>query len=211
MHSTDRSSRLAGIRRGRGAIVLGLVLAAAVLASSSFTGAAASQGTTMGRASAAYTTRHVAARVLTPQAGERTSSGFNIDISLRAKDATGNDQLAGYASQFVDPDSAAFGPGASDAAPGLVVTLSTTPTIAGTPLVGPRTNLAGVFQINGVTKLSGLTRTWNDWQVTSPGFFGEHTSATLTVYAVAGTAPDVVPVGGLTSISNVVTRTFQIA
>src|SRR5262245_18766247 len=73
-----------------------------------------------------------------------------------------------------------FHPGASASAPGLVVTLPTTSTKAGTPLVGPATNLAGVLRINGVTSARGLTRTWNDWHVTSPGFFGQNTDATLT-------------------------------
>jgi hypothetical protein len=82
--------------------------------------------------------------------------------------------------------------------------------VAGTPLVGPRTNLAGVFQINSVTRSHGLRQTWNDWQVTSPGFFGMNKSATLTVYAVQGNAPDAVPAGGLQPISNVVHQTFAI-
>jgi hypothetical protein len=211
MRSTDHGSRpSSGNRRVRRTAILGLVVAAGITALSSLSMAAASQSAMTSGASASYVTRHVAARVLTPQPGERTSGAFNIDVSLRAKDATGNDQLSGYASKFIDPDSAAFGPGASDVAPGLVVTLSTTPSIPNTPLVGPQTNLAGVFQINDVTRLNGLKRTHNDWQVTSAGFFGQHTAAVLTVYAVAGQAPDVIPSGGLTPISNVVTETFQI-
>jgi hypothetical protein len=75
------------------------------------------------------------------------------------------------------------------AAAGLVVLLSTTPTIAGTPLQGANTNLAGVFQINDVTRVKGLKRTFNSWIVTVPGFFGKGEQATLTVYAVNGTAP----------------------
>ena len=58
--------------------------------------------------------------------------------------------LSRYKPAFIDPNSAAFHPGANAAAPGLVVLLSTTPTIAGTPLHGANTNLAGVFQINDV-------------------------------------------------------------
>jgi len=154
--------------------------------------------------------------VLTPSAGERVRSGFNVSISLQARNAQGNNLLAGYATRFVDPTgpdgkgNPGFHPGASASAPGLVVTLSTTPTVAGTPLVGPRTNLAGVFQINSVTRSNGLRQTWNDWQVTSPGFFGMNKSATLTVYAVQGNAPDAVPPGGLHPISNVVHQTFAI-
>jgi hypothetical protein len=52
------------------------------------------------------------------------------------------------------------------------VLLSTTPTIAGTPLHGPNTNLAGVFQINDVAKVRGRMRAFKGWIVTVPGFFG---------------------------------------
>ncbi|HEX6714883.1 MAG TPA: hypothetical protein VF066_15940 [Thermoleophilaceae bacterium] len=160
--------------------------------------------------------RPIRALVLTPTAGDRTGSGFSVDVSLQARNAKGNRRLSGYTSLFNDPTgpdgqpNPAFHPGASSAAPGLVVTLSTTPAVDGTPLVGPRTNLAGVFQLNSVTRLRGLTQTWNDWQVTSPGFFGKNTSSTLTVYAVRGKAPDAVPAGGLKPISNVVRQTFRI-
>jgi hypothetical protein len=44
------------------------------------------------------------------------------------------------------------------------VLLSTTPTIAGTPLHGPNTNLAGVFQINDVAKVRGRMRAFNPSQ-----------------------------------------------
>ena len=158
----------------------------------------------------------VKATVLTPTAGEKTASGFNVAVSLQAQNTRGNNLLSGYTTQFVDPTgpdgkgNPAFHPGSSMAAPGLVVTLSTTPTVDGTPLVGPRTNLAGVFQINGATRVNGLRRTLNDWQVASPGFFGKNKSATLTVYAVRGQAPDAVPAGGLDPVSNVVRQTFQI-
>jgi hypothetical protein len=160
--------------------------------------------------------RPVRAMVLTPTAGERTRSGFNVEISLQAQNSRGNSLLSDYETLFVDPTGKGgmgnpdFHPGASQAAPGLVVTLSTTPAVKDTPLVGPSTNLAGVFQVNAVTRSNGLRRTWNDWQVTSPGFFGQNKNATLTVYAVEGTAPDAVPAGGLRPISNVVRQTFRI-
>jgi hypothetical protein len=158
----------------------------------------------------------VRASVITPSPGDTTGNDFNVDVSLQAKNALGNALLADYTNGFLDPTgpdgqgNPAFHPGHSAFAPGLVVTLSTTPSIPGTPLVGPSTNLAGVFQINSVTQNHGLASTWNDWQVSSPGFFGTNVSATLTVYAVQGTAPDAVPAGGLQPISNVVQETYQI-
>jgi hypothetical protein len=154
--------------------------------------------------------------VLTPKAADNASPAFNVDLQLSARNSAGNALLRNYATAFVDPTgpdghgNPAFHPGASAAAPGLVVTLSTTPNLPGTPLAGPRTNLAGVFQINTVSRANGLLRVANDWQVGSPGFFGRDKQAKLTVYAVRGTAPDVVPAGGLEPVSNVVHRTFHI-
>ena len=192
------------------ALAAAAVLAGAALAMSGSAGASSAAT----RQSAAH--HPVTALVETPAPGERVASGFSFNVELDANNARGNRLLSGYKTQFVDPTgpdgnpNPAFHPGASTAAPGLVVTLSTTPRIAGTPLVGPRTNLANVFQINSVTRADGFINTWNDWQVTSPGFFGKHTSATLTVYAVRGKAPDAVPHGGLRPISNVVKQTFRI-
>ena len=51
---------------------------------------------------------------------------------------------------------------------------------------------------------------WGVGDVGSPGFFGEHTKSVLTVYAVAGKAPNAVPAGGLQPVSNVVRETFHI-
>jgi len=212
MQSILRSekTRTGGRRRRAFAVALATM---AILGVSVVTGVAAA---ITGSAAARASSEPVSVQVLTPHAGERTSSGFNVSIALQAQNARGNRLLSDYRSQFVDPTgpdgqgNPAFLPGASEVAPGLVVTLSTTPSVDGTPLVGPSTNLAGVFQINAVTSIDGMIRSLNDWQVSSPGFFGSHMSATLTVYAVRGTAPDAVPAGGLDPISNVVHRTFRI-
>ena len=83
-------------------------------------------------------------------------------------------------------------------------------TKAGTPLQGANTNLAGVFELNTVAKSHGLMQTWNDWQVTSPGFFGTG-RVTLTAYAVAGTAPALIDHPGQGAISNIVRLPFTIA
>jgi predicted lipoprotein with Yx(FWY)xxD motif len=150
--------------------------------------------------------------VISPQAGDNAGSGgtFTVDLSLQARNAQANALLSGYKPAFIDPNSAAFHPGTNAAAPGLVVLLSTTPTIAGTPLHGAMTNLAGVFQINDVARLSGLRHTFHSWIVTSPGFFGKNVRATLTAYAVSGTAP-AVATGNEKPISNVVRESFTIA
>jgi predicted lipoprotein with Yx(FWY)xxD motif len=154
----------------------------------------------------------VVAGVLSPAPGAVAGAGgqFTVDLSLAAANQQGNAALAGYKPGFVDPNSPAFHPGTNADAPGLVVLLSTTPRIANTPLKGPNTNLAGVFQINDVSKVRGLMRTFHSWIVTSPGFFGKGVQATLTAYAVNGTAPAVVD-GSEKPISNVVRESFTIA
>jgi hypothetical protein len=132
---------------------------------------------------------------------------------LQARTKQANSLLSaakGYKPLFNDPSGPTFGPGQADpGAPGLVVLLSSTPTIAGKPLQGPNTNLAGVFQLNTVAKVGGLRETWNAWQVTSPGFFGTG-PVTLTAYVVNGTAPGHVTTPGAGAISNVVRVPFTI-
>ena len=152
------------------------------------------------------------ASVISPRAGDRAGVGgtFSVDLSLQARTADANNLLSGYTSAFNDPNAPSFHPGPDAAAPGLVVLLSTTPTIANTPLQGPNTNLAGVFQINDVSKLNGLKRTFNSWIVTVPGFFGKGVQANLTVFAVRGTAPALIT-GDEKPISNVVHESFTIA
>jgi predicted lipoprotein with Yx(FWY)xxD motif len=152
------------------------------------------------------------AAIISPGPGDSAGVGgtFSVDLSLQARTASANSLLSGYTSAFNDPNAPTFHPGPNVAAPGLVVLLSTTPTIAGTPLQGPNTNLAGVFQINDISQVKGLTHTFNSWIVTSAGFFGKNTQATLTVYAVDGTAPALVT-GNEKPISNIVRENFTIA
>jgi hypothetical protein len=148
---------------------------------------------------------------ITPQAGDTAGAGgaFNVDVALLAQNAKGNSELSaanGYQPGLNLPPATTFGPGMPDPdAPGLVVTLSTTPQAAG----GPNANLAGVFQLNAVARSHGLTRVFNDWEVGSPGFFGKNTQATLTAYVVKGTAPGIVT-GHEKPISNVVRERFTI-
>src|SRR5262249_53485993 len=118
--------------------------------------------------------------------------------------------LSGYTAAFNDPTKPTFHPGPDAAAPGLVVLLSTTPTLAGTPLQGANTNLAGVFQINDVAKANGPKSTFNSWIVSSPGFFGTRVRPPLTVCAVSGPAPALIS-GNENRISNVVRESFTIA
>jgi len=154
----------------------------------------------------------IVASIISPGAGANAGIGglFSVNVKLAALNSNSNGLLSGYTPAFNDPNAPTFHPGPNAAAPGLVVLLSTTPTVAGTPLQGPNTNLAGVFQINDVTSSNGITNTINSWIVTKAGFFGKATQATLTVFAVNGTAPAVVT-GSEKPISNVVREKFTIA
>jgi hypothetical protein len=188
------------------AIAGSMIVAAAILAvSASATRATMSAG-------AYYPALPLQATVISPAPADRAGIGgtFSVELSLQARNAQGNRLLSGYTAAFNDPSKPSFHPGPNAAAPGLVVLLSTTPTIANTPLQGPNTNLAGVFQINDVLSARGLKRTFNSWIVTVPGFFGKAKRATLTVYAVNGTAPAFVT-GNERPISNVVRENFTIA
>jgi len=154
--------------------------------------------------------------VFSPGAGDHSGAGgvgFIVDLSLDATKAKYNHLIsaaAGYRPYFNDPNSPTFHPGPDPGAPGLVVLLSTTPNKPGTPFHGPRTNLAGLFQINGVAKVhGGRAETWNTWQPGKPLFGTGRTI--LTAYLVKGTAPTVVPSHGLRRLSNVVRVVFSIA
>lgn len=152
--------------------------------------------------------------VFSPGAGDHSGTGgvgFIVDLAVDATDARGNSILSaanGYQPFFNDPSSTTFHPGPDPGAPGLVVLLSTTPDKPGTPLQGPGTNLAGLFQLNGVADVGGLAEAWNTWQVGKP-LFGTGRS-TLTVYLVRGTAPTVVS-ADTKAVSNVVRVRFTIA
>jgi predicted lipoprotein with Yx(FWY)xxD motif len=154
----------------------------------------------------------IKASVLSPRPGESAGARgtFSVGVSLQALSLSANELLKSCTSAFNDPNAPTFGPGPNAAAPGLVVLLSSTPTLQNTALQGPNTNLAGVFQINDVTRSQGLTQTFNSWTVTSPGSFGNAQRVTLTVYAVSGTAP-AVTTGNEQPISNVVRQSFTIA
>jgi hypothetical protein len=153
--------------------------------------------------------------VFSPGPGDhsgRGGVGFIVDVSLDATSRRPTACCRRLRLQAVlqRPRCAHVHPGPNPGAPGLVVLLSSTPTKSGTPFHGPRTNLAGLFQINGVAKVRGLAETWNTWQPGKP-LFGLNKHVRLTVYVVRGTAPALVPAHGLHIISNTVNVPFTIA
>ncbi|GAC1398308.1 MAG: hypothetical protein NVSMB49_06140 [Ktedonobacteraceae bacterium] len=186
-------------------------------------GTATALAHTAGAANTAHNTntRHVLVTVFSPGKGDISGvagAGFVVDLSLDAARPADNAYLSaanGYKPFFNTPGSTTFHPGFDPGAPGLVVLLSTTKTIMGTPFVGPGTNLAGLFQINGVAKVNHgtLAETWNTWQV-GKAIAGSGIQTTLTVFVVKGTAPTVIsgePEDQPGRISNIVQVTFTIA
>ena len=153
----------------------------------------------------------VALVAVTPGPGDTAGAGgvFNIDLALLARNARGNELLSaakGYRPGLNLPPAATSAPGKPDPnAPGLVVTLSTTPAAAG----GPNTNLAGLFQETAVAQSSGQQQVFSDWEVAKPGLFGVDVQTTLTAYVVRGTAPGIVT-GHEQRISNIVRETFTV-
>jgi len=198
--------------RGLGRAAVGFAACALVLAATVAPAIAASHSKTP------VPDKPVKLSVLSPHNGDRAGqdgAGFIVDLSLTARDRRANTLLspeAGYKPFFNNPTAASFHAGPNEAAPGLVVMLSTTPNIPGTPLLGPRTNLAGLFQVNGVTAQRGLIQIRNAWHIGRVGFGSGR--ATLTAYAIVGTAPALVPktpaAGGLLLISNVAKVPFTI-
>ena len=140
-------------------------------------------------------------------------AGFIVDLAIDASAPKYDNLLSsamGYKPFFNDPSSTTFHPGPAPGAPGLVVLLSGTPDKPGTPFQGPNTNLAGLFQLNGVATVEGKkAEDWATWEALKPLFATG--PETLTAYVVSGTAPAVVPSSGLHPISNVVKIHFEIA
>jgi hypothetical protein len=201
-------------RRRRTHCLIGLTAAAAFISAAGLPGATHA-ATTKHHRPAHHESPPVKVTVFSPGEGDDSGTagtGFVVDLAVDATGARGNSILSpsnGYHPFFNEPSSPTFHPGADLGAPGLVMLMSTTPNKPGTPLQGPDTNLAGVFQINGVAVVHGLAETWNTWQVVGAPLFGTGPS-TLTTYLAEGTAPTVVP-ANTKPVSNVVHVRFTIA
>jgi hypothetical protein len=203
----DKTAGASATGRSRAGAVIGLAAAGVMLTGGVTAALAGPAGATQ------YRSHHPAIRLVitNPRPGDIAGTGgdFTVDLIALAQNARGNRLLSaanGYRPGLNLPPAKTFGPGLPDPnAPGLVVTLSTTPQAAG----GPNANLAGVFQLNSVSSRNGLTRVITDWEVGSPGFFGKNKQATLTAFLVRGTAPGKVT-GHERPISNVIHETFTI-
>jgi len=155
--------------------------------------------------------------VFTPLPGDvvgLNGGGWVVDLALYASSAKYNYLLSpsnGYKPAFLNPlNSTQFHAGNNSAAPGLVCLFSTTPTVNGSLLQGPQTNLAGFFQINGVAMTTNgtIAEVWNTWYLDGTSFANEHIN--MTVYVVNGTAPSMLP-NGTTILPNVISNVVKVA
>lgn len=148
--------------------------------------------------------------VFAPEEGSNAGiagTGWFVDMEVDFKDtplaATGFNglQLTGPAGHNnIPPAPGAFGTGRDDKMPGLVVLTSTTSsTLPG--FSGPGTNLAGLFNLTGVTnRTPDETELWDTWLVGAP-VAGSGVDTVLTVAVVKdlnhdgvfNDAPNVVP------------------
>jgi len=137
--------------------------------------------------------------------------GFNfiIDLTIDAT-ATASNGLIPFKPLYQDANSSTFAVGANAAFPGLVVLQNTTMTKG--PLTGPNTNLAGFFQLNGVSKVNGLNQYNTIWNA-GAALFGIGPSE-LVVYYVkdkAGKNMTFTPGPSDGLVSNVVQIPFTIS
>lgn len=155
--------------------VLSLVLAGSLAAV-----AAAATGKTLARAA-----EPVSVTVFAPGAGDvagKASKGFFVDLAVKYPSAgsSGADfQLTGpKAHQNVPPFPGAFGLGADEKLPGLIVLLSTT-------TVGARNgqNLAGLFNLTGFTDQKS-NEIWDTW-IAGDSLFGHNVRSVLRVAVAA--------------------------
>ena len=111
---------------------------------------------------------------------------------------------------YQDANSSTFGVGANAAFPGLVVLQNTTMTKG--PLTGPNTNLAGVFQLNGVSKVNGLDQYNTVWNA-GGALFGIGPSELVVYYVKGKAAKNMTFTPGASDglVSNVVNVPFTIS
>ena len=157
--------------------------------------------------------------ITTPQSNEVVGiagAGWLIDLEIEAADPTGNPILSppSFVPYFNNGlNRTTFHPGVNSLAVGLVVLLSTTPNNNGT-LLGPSTNLAGLFQIAGsAVDPTSLNYYRTLWFLGGAGF-GVGVAVNMTVFVVSGTAPALLPANPLSTpniVSNVATVTFHIS
>lgn len=109
-----------------------------------------------------------------------------------------------------------FRPGQDVYAPGLVVLCNTTIDKNGTMFSGPLTNLAGLFQLNAISRLSStgtFQGVWFSW-LAGASMFGLRVPSEITIFVMNSSAPAVLasrPSSDVGLLSNIASTPFMIA
>ncbi len=154
----------------------------------------------------------VSITVNAPGAGDVDGvKGFNyiVDLTINVL-STKSNGLIPYKPLYQDASSSTFKPGPNPVFPGLVVLQNTTAKKGA--LEGPGTNLAGLFQLNGVASTNGLHE-YNSYWNAGAALFGIGASQ-LVVYYVKGQAGKTASFAPQVSdglVSNVVNVPFTIS
>lgn len=165
----------------------GAILAATGAMLLAAAGAGALAGTSHAAAMTGAPVEKAQVAILSPAQGSATGPlGWDVQVQIVVPARYG--AMVPASDAFVTPTSPYFKPGPNHALPGLVVT--DTGTVAA--LGGAGRNLAGLFQIVGVSRnFEGDTVIEADWLVLKP-LFGAVAMPCLRAYVVAGTAPALV-------------------
>jgi hypothetical protein len=139
-------------------------------------------------------------------------SGWLVDVAFAVTSASLNSLLFPESTFSFNNGlnaSTPLRPGASAAAPGLVVVLSTTPNT--TVFQGPTTNLAGLFQITAVADAAtGQAELRASWFVGAQ-VFGVGVNSTLTAFLVSGVAPNVLPSTDFAALPNLISQIASVS
>lgn len=177
-------------RKHSAATAVALIVAGGLLATTQ-------QGAFAGAADSSRDDHPVEVRILAPDRGDNAGiagKGWFVDLELAFPGGPDGLRQAGFTGlqltgpppnhANVAPFPGAFAPGHDDKLRGLVVIASTTnATLPG--FSGPGTNLAGLFNLTGVTDRSkDQTELWDTWIVGAP-IAGSNVDTTLTVAVVA--------------------------
>jgi len=135
----------------------------------------------------------ISAQVFHPTEGQTVGvggAGWILDLLFDATSSASNALISDntkYNSGFINQSSPLFHAGPDSLLPGLVVLLNTTTDQS--PLKGPGTNLAGLFQVNNLRNINcnTITEIWAAWLVGKP--IAGHGPSQINAFLVNGTAP----------------------
>jgi hypothetical protein len=191
-------------------IVLAATVAMAIGTTAAVTAAASASTSSASSTGASQRAKPVRIEVFAPERGANAgANGFGWFVDMEVDFLGKNLQQAGFSGlQLTGPGvhanaapfPGAFSTGRDDRMPGLVVLTSTTNNTR-PGFSGPGTNLAGLFNLTGITNRdSKETELWDTW-IVGAAIAGQDVNTTLTVAVIDdlnhdgiyNDAPDVVP------------------